>query len=196
MIGIFAAATIGAVLYRLRGGWLATLTGWRQPTQLMRAVWAVPTAGLLALCFGASPLIAAALVGTVFASLALIGHGAHMVMDAERFVRGSSNKTELLTGFWLPRLFGGVPEETWLVTRARDVTLYNIAGMSSIGLVRNIIAVAPLFWIAPIGAALYAATGLLHGPLYWVGWRIDDSSAAGELLVGGLSWAAIAMLRG
>jgi hypothetical protein len=188
------AVVIGALLYRLRGGLFDDLTGIKG-TQLMRAIWSVPTGIALAICASSPWWLALVLIATAFAGLALLGHGAHMVMDAERFVSGSKNKTELVTGWWLPRVFGGVPDQTWLDERRQDVTLYNVVGMSSIGLVRNLITVAPLFWFSPLFAAIYVATGLLHGPLYWVGWRVDESSAAGEYLVGGLSWVTIAGLR-
>lgn len=208
MILTFAAAVIGGILYRLRGGWFGDLmnrlsprlNGWpanatawlgNQRTQIMRAIWCIPTAALFAWSLELSPTIGLALVASTFAGLALLGHGAHMVFDAREFLAGKG-RTELLTEFWLPAAFGGIPDATWKHSR---VTTYNLAGMSSIGLARNIITAAPLAFAGePVAAAIYAASGLLHGPLYWAGWRFNGSSHASEVFVGAASWAIIVNL--
>lgn len=200
------AALIGALLYRLRGGWLRDLTGdkkWWNGSHAMRLIWSLPTAALVTALAEPSPIVYAglALVASIFASMALIGHGAHMTFDRKAWFGPSVNRTELLTG-WLPRVFGE-PVATW--SDARFVA-YNIVGMSAIGLVRNLLALAPL-WLAhfpgasgqaltsiAIGLIAYALIGLTHGPLYWLGYRIGRSSAAGELLVGGTSWAALVLI--
>ena len=189
------ATFLGSILYRLRGGLFADLTGIRG-TQLMRLIWSLPTAVAMTISSGAPWWVAGPILVSVFAGLALIGHGAHMIMDAELYAHGRGSKTELLTSWWLPAAFGGIPDETWLADRAEDVTLYNVVGMSFIGLCRNTISVLPLFWFAPVYAAVYSVYGLTHGPAYWVGWRIADSSAAGEVVVGGSSWFLIAFMRG
>ena len=210
------AALIGALLYRLRGGLLKTLfvdlanvTTWRlvrriairlsTSTHLCRAIWSVPTAALIYwLVDGSSPWLLVSLVASVWVSMSAYGHGAHMIMDAETFARSKGSKTEMLTGFWLPKLFGGVPDETWLETRPQDINLYSIVGMSAIGLVRNSTAVLPLLLFEPStapAAAAYAASGLSHGLLYWIGQKIDDGRMS-EIVVGGATWATlVAILR-
>jgi len=197
LASVAAASLIGALLYRLRGGWWRNLTGaqrWYNGTHMMRAIWALPTAGLIYALAGGPWWLMGALFVSVFASMALLGHGAHMIFDAQKYTDGNGTKTELLTGWWLPEVFGGVPDAAWAHSR---VTAYNMAGMSFIGLIRNIIAMLPLFWFAPVPALIYATTGALHGPLYWLGWRLPSASSAnGEYLVGGLSWFAIALLLG
>lgn len=192
---VLAAAAAGGALYRLRGGWLKTLAGIGS-TQVCRAVWALPTAGLIWWLAGGPWWLALALVATVFASMALIGHGAHMIMDAELMAHGRFEKTELLTR-WLPKVLGGEPDPAWLDDGdATDVIAYNVIGMSFIGVVRNALAITPLAAFAPVPAALYAATGLAHGPLYWLGWKITPDIRAAEVLVGAVSWAAIVILFG
>lgn len=187
------AAIIGGILYRLRGGWLADLTGMGQKTQLMRATWSVPTGLLLYFLAGGPWYIAPALIVSVFASMALWGHGAHMVFDAKQFIAFSPNKTELLTKWWLPQAFGGIPDVSWPHWK---VTAYNLAGMSFIGLVRNSTAILPLATINDLGAVVYALTGILHGPLYWLGYRINGSSTASEVIVGAFTWASIILIFG
>lgn len=196
IIATVLAALVGAALYRLRGGGFSAMSravGWQwggqQRTQTMRLLWSLPTSLLWAFALNLSWLVTLELVVSTFAGLALLGHGAHMVFDSKYFVEHSKNKTELLTGFWLPHLFGGIPDSTWNHNR---VAAYNIIGMSSIGLARCLITVTPLLVAGEtIPAAIYAASGLLHGPLYWAGWRINGSSATSECLVGAVSWALI-----
>lgn len=188
-----AAAVVGGVLYRLRGGWLKTLTGIGS-TQACRALWALPTAALLAWLAGWSWLLFAAVTLSVFLSMALIGHGAHMIYGPAYWpALAGKSQAELLTGFWIKDAFGGAPQRDW----PQSLTdAFNMTGMSAIGLVRNALAVAPLFAFAPVPAALYAATGLAHGPLYWLGWQVTPDIRAAEVFVGALSWAAIVLLFG
>lgn len=208
------AALIGGAINRLRGGWFSNinrriaarleasgntgrlykLTSWlsRQRTQIMRLLWSIPTAGLFAWVLGLSWLVTLELVVSTFAGLALLGHGAHMVHDAKEFIEKSAKKTELLTEWWLPAAFGGIPDSTWPHWR---VSLYNQIGMSWIGLVRNIITAAPLFVAGHETAALiYSASGLCHGPLYWLGYRINGKGETSEVVVGAASWALIVNL--
>lgn len=191
MITVLLAIT-GAFLYRLRGGWLRDLTGslkWWNGTQGMRTLWSLPTAALIFITFDPTWWVGLVLFVTVFASLALIGHGAHMVFDADYLLKTSKNRTELLTEWWLPRVMGGIPDETWAHSK---VTLYNLLGMSFIGLIRNLLLISPIFAFDPVFAIIVTATGLLHGPLYWAGWRTLGGSHGGELLVGALTWGTIA----
>jgi len=187
----FIAAIVGGILYRLRGGWLSILTGWKQKTQLMRAIWSVPTGLLLYFLAGGPWYLAPLLIVSVFASMALYGHGAHMVFDAKQFIAFSKNKTELLTEWWLPQAFGGIPDTTWHHSR---VTAYNLAGMSFIGLVRNTTAILPLSPSHEIPCLIYALTGLLHGPLYWLGYRINGRGETSEVVVGSFTWASIVLI--
>ena len=200
MTSFILAAIIGGALYRLRGGWFSELSrryGWewggQQRTQTMRAIWSVPTGLLLFFLAGGPWYLAPLLIVSVFASLALYGHGAHMVYDAKQFVAFSKNKTELLTEWWLPHVFGGIPDATWPHWK---VTAFNLAGMSFIGLIRNTTAIVPLSAINEWGALIYALTGLLHGPLYWAGYRINGTSHTSEVLVGAVTWASIVLIFG
>lgn len=194
------AAIVGGALYRLRGGWFSNLSrkyGWewggKQRTQTMRALWSVPTGLLIYFLAGGPWYIAPALIVSVFASMALWGHGAHMVFDAKQFIAFSKNKTELLTEWWLPQAFGGIPDVSWPHWK---VTAYNLAGMSFIGLVRNSTAILPLATINDLGAIAYALTGILHGPLYWGGHRIGGGYDTGEVLIGAVTWASIILIFG
>ena len=184
---------LGGPLYRLRGGWLKTITG-TQSTQLSRAVWAIPTAAWIMYLWGTSPIVGLELAITVFLSMALLGHGAHMIYDYEELKDAhwvkSGNDLELLT-FWLPWAFGGKPDATWSEPR---VFIYHMTGMSFIGLVRNTIAIAPIFFVSPVIAGIYAVTGLLHGPLYRLGFYTPWKGYASEVIVGSVTWATIALL--
>jgi hypothetical protein len=195
---IIAAALVFGALYRLRGGWFSNLArryGWewggKQRSQTMRALWAGPFSLLVYACTGGEWWMLPALFVSAFASLALWGHGAHMVHDTKQFIAFSKNKTELLTTFW-PDLFGGLPDATWPAVK---VHLYNISGMGWIGLVRNTTAMLPVFFVDPVGAAIYAASGALHGVWYWLGWRISDSTAS-EVIVGAVSGASVVVIFG
>lgn len=188
---VILAAIIGGPLYRLRGGWLKR---WIDSTHACRAVWAIPTGLLLYFLAGGPWYIAPLLIVSVFASMAFYGHGAHMIYDTRQFFAFAQTKTELLTEWWLPQVFGGIPDATWPHWR---VTAYNLAGMSFIGIVRNTTAILPLSAVNEWGALIYALTGLLHGPLYWAGWRIrGDGIQAAEVLTGAVTWASIVLIFG
>lgn len=197
MLLTLAAAVVGGALYRLRGGWLKDLAGIGS-TQLCRAVWALPTAALIYWqgIGGAGPwwLLGALIVG-VFLSLALIGHGAHMVYGPAYWrVSSPGRQLEAVTAYWLEALFGGLPWSPGWNERRTD--LFNMVGMSAIGVVRNVIAIGMVAPFAPLPAILYAASGALHGPLYWLGWKITPDIRAAEILVGAVSWASIVLLFG
>lgn len=195
---VIAAAIIGSAAYRLRGGGFSNLSrkyGWewggKQRTQTMRLLWSLPTGLLLYFLAGGPWYIAPLLVVSVFASMALWGHGAHMVFDNKQFIAFSKPKTENLTEWWLPQAFGGIPELSW---PAWKITSYNLAGMAFIGLIRNLTAILPLSAVNEWGALIYALTGLLHGPLYWLGWKIKPTQDTGEVLVGAVTWASIVLI--
>ena len=157
----------------------------------MRLIWSLPTAALFFLLGDYQWGLMPALVVTIFASMALLGHGAHMVFDNRRFIEESKAKTELVT-LWLPSVFGGIPDSTWPDNK---VTLYNLVGMGFIGLLRNTLAVLPLLILHPsLAVYLYAASGLLHGGLYWLGHKIAGNGEAGEVAVGAFTWASIVLL--
>lgn len=103
---------------------------------------------------------------------------------------GGGNDLELLT-FWLPWAFGGKPDATWSESR---VFTFHMVGMSFIGLVRNTIAIAPVFFVSPVIAGIYAVTGLLHGPLYLLGYKTPWKGDASEVIVGSVTWATIALI--
>lgn len=192
MMEVIGAALAGALLYRIRGGWLKAY--WPDiGSTIGRVLWVVPTAALVTVLGGYSWLIFALLCGAVLASASL-GHGAHMIYDA-KMAKGlpEKHKTEMLTSWWLPAAWGGrKPDDDW---SDDEVHRYNMMGMSFIGVVRNHIAVLPLVAIAPAGVALYAASGAAHGPLYWIGWRIRGGGIqVAELLVGAASWATLTII--
>lgn len=72
------AALIGALAYRLRGGWLNDLMGWGQKTQLSRLAWAIPTACLMTEMSHAPWWFALPLTITNFAALAMFGTGQYL----------------------------------------------------------------------------------------------------------------------
>lgn len=72
------AAVLGSLFYRLRGGWFSQLSGWKQKTQLMRMLWAVPTASLTVWASGAPIWVLPLLVVTVFTAQALFGTGQYL----------------------------------------------------------------------------------------------------------------------
>lgn len=178
---VILAGIFFGLLYRLRGGWFSNLSrryGWewggKQRTQTMRLIWSVPV-GLL-LWYGTTPdsemwYRAILCIAFVFASLALWGHGAHMVSTMsywkEMWLRGEKvNTTELLTEWWLPKLFGGTPDPTW--TDAKLIP-YSLLGMTFIGLVRNFTAMLPFVVLAPSLALWFTLLGGTHGLLYLLG---------------------------
>jgi hypothetical protein len=203
-----AGALLGGLLYRLRGGLFKTLAqradwewGGRQPTQLMRLIWAVPT-GLL-LFFGTTPdtemwYRALLCIVMVFASMALLGHGAHMVFDIsywkERWAKGEKiNVTEIHTGFWLPYLFGGSPDSSWSNTR---YIAYSFIGMGVTGILRNAITMAPFWVMMPWFALWYTLFGTTHASCYLLGEYFPKPKdynrvEVGEFLVGASTWLFI-----
>jgi hypothetical protein len=73
------AALIGALAYRLRGGWLKDLVApFKIGTQASRLVWAVPTACLMTEMAHAPWYLAIALSITNFTALALFGTGQYL----------------------------------------------------------------------------------------------------------------------
>lgn len=78
MIAALAAAIIGGLLYRLRGGWLNDLVGWGQKTQRSRLAWAIPTACLMTYCSGSPWWMALILTLTNWGALALFGTGQYL----------------------------------------------------------------------------------------------------------------------
>lgn len=72
------AALLGALAYRLRGGWLNDLMGWGQKTQLSRLAWAIPTACLMTEMAHAPWWFALPLTITNFAALAMFGTGQYL----------------------------------------------------------------------------------------------------------------------
>lgn len=144
--------------------------------------------------WGTSPIVGLELAITVFLSMALLGHGAHMIYDYQELVDGhwvkNGNDLELVT-FWLPWVFGERANSTWPESK---VFIYHMIGMSWIGLLRNTIAIAPIFFVSPVIAGVYAVTGLLHGPLYRLGFYTPWKGYASEVIVGSVTWATIALL--
>jgi len=148
------AALIGALLYRLRGGWLKDIVApYKAGTQLSRVVWALPTACLMTEMSHSPWWMALVLTVTNFAALAMFGTGQYLGDPP----------------------FRHAPD--WL------------------GLARNSLAAVPLVLYAPVMFAAYAASGLLHAAIYWVGHRTGYDSRAGECIVGATSWVVITLCR-
>ena len=198
-IGIMVTlACIGAVINRLRGGWFSNISrsiGWewggKQRTQTMRAIFAVPTGILLWWLTGFESWMWAAFIVSSFAGYALLGHGAHMVYRIDEVhnlwrTKPNDPQTELTTR-WLPLVFDGRPNALWPESKLWS---YHLIGMSFIGLLRSTIMLSPI-WLTQatfVGSLALVLSGLLLGPLYWLGGRIQDSRAA-EVLVGAFYWS-------
>lgn len=185
-LGVWAGAPGGA-LYRLRGG---PVKDWSHVgTQVARLVFAVPTGLLMGLLYLDWQLGLATVV-SVFLGLALLGHGAHMFISAtfwrKHWVIGVDPvRTELLTR-WLPKVFGGTPNENWPDAM---IVLYDVVGMTVIGVVRTTLWFAPLAIFGHLNDALWlASTGLVHGIVYWAA---DGDSKDGEIGIGFVTWATI-----
>ena len=112
----FAAALVGALLYRIRGGWFSNISravGWewggKQRTQTMRAIWAVPTAALVTWSIGGPLWLFPVLIASLFTAQALFGTGQYLrdvrleLPDLLGFYR---NALAMLPAFyWAPELF-------------------------------------------------------------------------------------------
>lgn len=203
LIKLAIGIVLGGLSYRLRGGLFSEMSryfGWewggKQRTQTMRAIWGVSTAIFIALVWTSPWWIPVSMALTLFASMAALGHGAHMVYNIEDLRKehweGGGNDLELTT-LWLPWAFGGKPDATWDEQR---VFLFHMTGMSFIGVLRHAIAALPLFFYAPVAAGIYVATGLLHGPLYRLGFFTPWKGAAAEVIVGSVTWVTIVLLGG
>lgn len=200
------ASMPGGVLYRLRGGVIKD--DLHVGTHIARLVYAVPTAGLVAISLGMDWTGFGIMAVSLFAGLALIGHGAHMVLDYEEWCEGrrqawrvglpAPSTTELVT-IWLPECFDGKPNLLWPES---EVTLYNVIGMGVCGLVRGLITWLPLAALGhPVAAGVLIGLGALNGVIYWLGAKMPafdehlrSSSQRGELLIGMTMWAAIVLL--
>lgn len=150
---IVISAVIGALLYRLRGGWFSQITGLKQKTQLMRAIWAIPTGCLMWDMWDLPLWEGAALSVSVFCSMAFIGNGDYLDQKREQP---------------FPDLKGAL---------------------------RNLIAIAPAVYFAPIPSLIYVATGTVHAKVYKASQKATGASEAAELAIGALSWATISALR-
>ena len=163
---LILATIAGALLYRLRGGLFSNIarsihasTGsslalWlsKQRTQLMRLIWAAPTAVLIWSTWNLPQWEIAALTVSVFASMAFIGNGDYLDLKREQPI------------------------------------------VDMVGLLRNLIAIAPAAYFAPVPAAAYFATGAVHAQIYRLSHRVTGSSELAEALVGALSWFAIVVI--
>jgi len=63
-----------------------------------------------------------------------------------------------------------------------------------VGLLRNLIAVAPVAYFAPLPCGIYLATGAVHAQIYRLSHYLTGESRLAEILVGAVSWATIATL--
>lgn len=72
------AAVLGSLAYRLRGGWFSQLSGWKQKTQLMRLIWALPTSSLIVWLSGVPVWMLPILLVSIFTAQALFGTGQYL----------------------------------------------------------------------------------------------------------------------
>jgi hypothetical protein len=173
MITVYLAA-IGAALYAIRGDWLVQFGS----TQVARAIWCVPTAGLLALIAGswiALPLaLIAAYVGLLTRHAHIMSVGAEMPSPAKGW-----------DGDWLTPWVG--PDQPSPALAA--------VSLAWVGLYRGgLLAVSVLYWL-PDAWIIAAAWTTAHPVAYWIGWRLPiERPHGGELLTGAAVWAAISAL--
>jgi len=205
-------AIFGGLLHRLRGGWFSNIArryGWKwgasQRTQLMRLIWSLPTGFLL--WFAMTPdtemwYRGFLLSAFVFASMALWGHGAHMIYDIKEYRKrfddpnfNEKGSIEFATQWWLPKLFGGMPNRTWSDNK---IILFNFTGMTFIGFVRHLTVVLPFCIMAPWFAFWYVILGFLYAGWYVLGEltpRPKDYTGGevAEFYVGFTTWLFILM---
>lgn len=135
----------------------------------------------------------------------IFGHGAHQRMHRQVYDQAFDH-TEKLTR-WLPHLFGPW-RDTWPDYLK---TLYQVIGMSFIGIVRMAVAFLPMGLIDAMFWLKFCGFGLFFGPLYWLGWQVSRDwhrswrtwpktfragSDFGDLLVGAWTFGAIAFTFG
>lgn len=105
------------------------------------------------------------------APLAFLAHvtgwGAHQRMHPDVYGQAFGH-TELLT-FWLPGVFGRW-DDAW---PDRRKTLYQVAGMASIGLIRHAVMALAVLPFSILAGVLFIAAALLYGPVYWLGWQVN-----------------------
>lgn len=63
-----------------------------------------------------------------------------------------------------------------------------------LGLARNALAAIPVVAFSPVLFGAYAASGMTHAALYWLGFRAGGNSTHGEMIVGAVSWAIIVIV--
>lgn len=196
---LIAIAIVGALLNRIRGGWLKEKLSFGR-SNVAKLWWGIPTGAYVWWLAGMPAWwMLPALMASSFASYALLGHGGHMVYS-EAWWRANwknsipAEQTEWTTRFWLVPLFGGEPNEKWEVEK---VYLFHLTGMAFIGVLRSLLIVLPLFFVGfVIGPLAFTALGVLLGVFYWLGWLIRDDVAAAELIVGAFYWASLFFLIG
>lgn len=174
---------IGGILYRIRGGWLPTGS-----TTLARLIWVIPTSILLSLVVHFTFInFFIVLIFSIIAcwiAYAVIGHSAHMTMGQlppEQWSPADGNFTEIVT-FWLPKI----------MKRENNRVLYDMIGMSFIGFCRGLLISLPLVYFNPL-TLLFAPIGLLHGPVYYLSWKIGPKTEGGEVATGFYTWFIIAL---
>jgi hypothetical protein len=164
------AAVLGAVLFRIRGGWQPF--GLRMPgTTAGRLAWALPMGGVAALAAGD---VLGLLAGPLLWASVVPGWGSYMDLG-----RGDKPDNESLRR--LVRL-----------TRLPDGSFwYDFVGLALRGLVLTAPAGIALSFLASMGWALIPA-GIAMAPLYWLGWKLGGTEPA-EFLYGAWVGAAIAL---
>lgn len=72
------AFSLGAIFYRLRGGWLNQIMGWGQRSTASKFVWAIPTAILMTEHTHAPLWLLPILILSVFGGQAMFGTGQYL----------------------------------------------------------------------------------------------------------------------
>ena len=153
------AAILGGFFMRLRGMDLGISTTFNR---VMIAV----VFGLTGLACGLPWPYAVAVILTSFAA-AILGWGAHQRMHRDVYHQPMDH-IELVTR-WMPKVFG-VWRDDWSVARK---TLYQITGMSTVGLAKQSLVSLPILFWSPWAGVIIALSGLAWGPVYWLGWQTN-----------------------
>lgn len=200
-MGPLAAAFLGGILYRVRGG----VPGAPFGTQLARLTWSLPAGVIIGHLAGAGVWGEMAIAVAFMLGLICFGHGAHMVIfgpvSRAKLSQIGDTETEILTEGWLPALFGGSPNVEWSDLKFEA---YHTIGMAAIGLMRMVIvgAAVELFTTGLFADPFHHAfafawlTGPTQGLIYWLGWRLGGGTVIAEFIVGAWVLSAAVLIWG
>lgn len=193
---------VGAILNRSRGSWFRTHV--LDSGTLARLVWAVPTGFLMwyglntNYTFMENGLRVFLFILSAFAMWALLGSGAHSVINFEKWKEqwdsgNTPDDTEGYSKWILFKLYGGSPNPMW---SNEDFETYHCLGKSIEGVLRMAIMVLPIIYLNPGLSGVLVLSGFTWGWLFYLGWQLDDDHgwAWGELFTGFITWGTIGVL--